>query len=295
MHSITNTGTHAITNQVKTADHVPKQAQNAASFETVLMDNQAHDNTDATRGCVGQMNELDMDAFFAAWGSTDSHYDVDANGIVDGGDLTILLAGQTDQPAAGSVDDILQQWGRTGDSTADLNADGIVDGEDLVLALSNETVEEPPDSELPRSFESKLEDLLADWGSDATRSDLNGDGIVDGLDLSFLLGGRAEDGNTQGSTVAAEATPLPEFATALSGTGMDPVATFRMESARAATKDLGVRIFDQLQTMGFDKNPPSNIGSLVDAFKLGPTDSKALLSNLTDLFGGDGRKDVARG
>ena len=30
-------------------------------------------------------------AFFAAWGSTDSHYDVDANGIVDGGDLTILL------------------------------------------------------------------------------------------------------------------------------------------------------------------------------------------------------------
>ena len=47
--------------------------------------------------------------------------------------------------------------------------------------------------------------------------------------------------------------------------------------------------------MGFDTHPPRNLTSLVDAFKLDPTDSRALLSNITDLFGGKDGKDIARG
>jgi hypothetical protein len=255
---------------------------------------------DDSRGCHGFANEIDMEAFFAAWGSNDSHFDVDANGIVDGGDLTILLAGQNPQPSAGSVDDILQQWGMEGESSADINADGIVDGEDLVLALAGPASEQPPADtveEDTRTYETKLEALLADWGTDASRSDLTGDGIVDGLDLSFLLGGGNgnNNGDTFGTTESAQATELPGLTADAPGNIIDPLSSFRMESARAATKDLGARIFDQLQTMGFEKHAPRNIGSLVDAFKLGPTDSKALLSNIAELFGGDDRKDVARG
>ena len=238
-----------------------------------------------------------MEAFFAAWGSTDSHYDVDANGIVDGGDLSILLAGQSAQPTAGSVDDVLQQWGMEGESSADINADGIVNGEDLVLALAGPPAEQPPAEEDSRTYETKLEALLADWGTDAARSDFTGDGIVDGLDLSFLLGGGNgnNNGDTFGSTEVVRAPELPGLTADSPPDIIDPLSSFRMESARAATKDLGARIFDQLQTMGFEKHAPRNIGSLVDAFKLGPTDSKALLSNIAELFGGDDRKDVARG
>ena len=198
---------------------------------------------------------------------------------------------------AGSVDDVLSQWGMQGESTADVNGDGIVDGEDLVLALAGPAVDEPAEAPEEDGVEhqTKLETLLADWGTDAARSDLTGDGIVDGLDLSFLLGGRGRD-NGQDSTVGVEATELPGLTASVPSHIIDPLTIMKMDGARAATKDLGARIFDQIQTMGFEKHPPRNLGSLVDAFKLGPTDSKALLSNIAELFGSDDdRKDVARG
>lgn len=295
MNSITNTLAHAPSTQLKPDPDGPKKIQNQSSFQQ-LMDVEVL-APDDSRGCHGFANEIDMEAFFAAWGSTDSHYDVDANGIVDGGDLSILLAGQSAQPTAGSVDDVLQQWGVEGESTADINADGIVNGEDLVLALAGPPSEQPPAEEDTRTYETKLEALLADWGTDAARSDFTGDGIVDGLDLSFLLGGGngSNNGDTFGSTEVVRAPELPGLTADSPRNIIDPLSSFRMESARAATKDLGARIFDQLQTMGFEKHAPRNIGSLVDAFKLGPTDSKALLSNIAELFGGDDRKDVARG
>jgi hypothetical protein len=294
MNSITNTLANAPTTQLKPDLDGPQKTKNQSNF-------QAHMDVEVlapedSRGCHGYANEIDMEAFFAAWGSTDSHYDVDANGIVDGGDLTILLAGQNPEPTAGSVDDVLSQWGVQGESTADINADGIVDGADLVLALAGPAVEEP--AEVPESrdeFETKLEALLADWGTDAARSDLTGDGIVDGLDLSFLLGGRASNGDGQDTNVAGEATALPGLTSEGPTHIIDPLTTFKMDSARIATKDLGARIFDQIQTMGFEKHPPRNLGSLVDAFKLSPMNSKALLTNIAELFGGDDRKDVARG
>ena len=175
--AVTGTGTHTSLPESKIDPSPPKKA-NAASFQTINAA-EVHSIT-YERECHGVANELDMDAFFAAWGSDDASYDVDGNGIVDGGDLTILLSGQSGNPTPGTADDVLQQWGATGDSSADLNGDGLVDGEDLVLALAGPPAPPPPpQQEAEASYESKLEGLLADWGTDAERSDLN-NGIVDG-------------------------------------------------------------------------------------------------------------------
>jgi len=57
-------------------------------------------------------------------------------------------------------------WGctiRRADQIADINADGVINAQDQGL-------------------------LLADFGSDQTRSDLNYDGVVDGKDLGILFG-----------------------------------------------------------------------------------------------------------
>lgn len=297
MNSITNTGTQAIDFQPKGAPDKPVKKDphfnGLIRLQTIQAEPEVFDACQGA-GCHGTANEVDMEAFFAAWGSDDATYDVDGNGLVDGGDLTILLSNQSNQPMAGSVDDVLQQWGASGDSTADLNADGIVDGEDLVLALAGPTLEQTEEADPEPSFDTRLENLLADWGTDAARSDLTGDGIVDGLDLSFLLGGGNDTSDTR-SAVAANPVTMPGLSLDAAAPTFDPLAALRTESARAGTRDLGARIFDQLQTMGFEKHPPRNLGSLVDAFKLAPTDSRALLSNISELFGADDRGELARG
>ena len=286
--------------QIKAEPDAPKKMEQAAGFQGAI-DVEIHAPENGP-GCHGVANVIDMDAFFAAWGSTDSQYDMDANGIVDGADLTILLAGQSDQPMPGSVDDVLQQWGVEGDSTADLNADGIVDGADLMVALSGSVTDQSgtqeqesqaPAEDIESDLPSRLVDLLADWGSDAARSDYTGDGIVDGLDLSFLLGGNAPSGRS--TDVDGSSFALPGFSSGNPQSVIDPLAGVRMENARAETRELGGRIFDQLQGMGFESQPPRNLDQLVAAFKLNPLDSKALLSNIAELFGGDDRKDVGRG
>ena len=293
--NVTATGTHATLPEAKVDAHPGKKAVNA-SFQTINNAEIASiDSVELERGCNGVANELDMEAFFAAWGSDDANYDVDGNGTVDGNDLSMLLASQDNMATPGTVDDVLQQWGVEGDSSADLNGDGLVDGEDLVLALSGPAEDPAVEDGAERTYESRLEGLLADWGSNATRSDLNGDGTVDGLDLSQLLSEyEVSDNDPQGST-AAVATELPQFTDSASQTIIDPMASLRMTQSLADTKDLGSRIFAQLQEMGFDTHPPRNLTSLVDAFQLAPSDSKALLSNITDLFGAKDSKDIARG
>ena len=301
MNTVTITPPSSAPMQIKSHPDAPKKMEQSAGFQAAI-DVEIH-SAQNSPGCEGVANVIDMDAFFAAWGSTDSEYDMDANGIVDGADLTILLAGQSDQPMPGSVDDVLQQWGVQGESTADLNADGIVDGADLMLALAGTPSDEPAQGgsesqqeDIESDLPTRLVDLLADWGTDAARSDYTGDGIVDGLDLSFLLGGNVSDNNgQQGAMEHPEAFDLPTFTNESPQNIIDPLATFRMESAVASTKDFSGRIFDQLQSRGFESQPPRNLDKLVDAFKLNPIQSKAVMSNIADLFGGDDRKDVGRG
>ena len=73
--------------------------------------------------------------------------------------------------------------------------------------------------------------IIPDLDLNATRSDLNGDGTVDGLDLSQLLSEyEVSDNDPQGST-AAVATELPQFTDSASQTIIDPMASLRQGCA----------------------------------------------------------------
>ena len=141
-------------------------------------------------GCDGTMNEVNMNDFFAAWGSSDSAFDIDNSGTVDGQELSMFLG--LDQPsgppAPGSAEDIQSQWGTVGHSTGDLNGDYIVDGLDLALSLGDSpsvgdiTLNQPAEQS-----ESPLQSILDNWGSADESSDLDADGTTSGRELAELL------------------------------------------------------------------------------------------------------------
>lgn len=90
-----------------------------------------------------------------------------------------------------TTEGLLANWGKS-DSIYDLTGNGTVDGEDLLMLLSNGgtmMVEIPADMD----FELTLEGLIAAWGKSNSPYDLDGDGIVDGLDLLLFLQGNGND------------------------------------------------------------------------------------------------------
>ena len=124
---------------------------------------------------------IDLQAFFAAWGTADEQYDVTKNGVVDGEDLAVFLgSAQPQQPA--SPQEVLKGWGQNS-SQGDVNGDGVVDGVDLALALGN--VKPSPEQELAAGVQKA-------WGTDDAQFDLNKDGTVDGSDLALALGGTSQ-------------------------------------------------------------------------------------------------------
>ena len=241
--------------------------------------------------CEGSVNQVDMDAFFAAWGTDNAEFDIDNNGVVNGADLAVFLSA-SNSVIAGSVDDIYAQWGFQGESTADLNGDLIVDGEDLALALA-ENEESVAQDESGQPALTKLEILLSDWGTNERRSDLNNDNIVDGLDLSILLGGggRVNNGSddSPAATFSVDAGPIPFPG----GTTPAPVTDPGTEGDRLDR--ISDRVFSQLRRMGFSEVPPQNLQELVNAFQFKPTDSKMMFSKIIDLFGGRDGGLVAKG
>ncbi len=127
---------------------------------------------------------LDMDAFFAAWGSDDLTWDVDGSGSVDGNDLGRLLSAQA-EAASGDADleGLLGAWG-TADPDWDLNGDGTVNGVDLGIHLDGGSAA----GETAGSTESMTaEGFEAVWGTNDATYDLNGDGVVNGVDLGEFL------------------------------------------------------------------------------------------------------------
>ena len=142
---------------------------------------------------------LDMDAFFAAWGSDDLTWDVNGSGRVDGDDLGRLLSAQSAAANGDSdLDALLGSWG-SADSAWDLNGDGTVDGIDLGIHLDGgaATGGTAAANELPT-----LAGFEGAWGSDDPTYDLNGDGTVDGADLGEFLA------QSSGGTAGAEPWPL---------------------------------------------------------------------------------------
>ena len=205
-------------------------------------------------GCCGSLNEIDMDQFFEAWGSSDTEFDIDNSGIVDGTDLAIFLS-MGAQNQSNPVGDVQDNWGNAGDSSGDLNGDQIVDGQDLAIALAGGSDEDVPSDDSPNEEESDstpLQDLLDNWGSDSEDSDLNGDGTVNGQDMALLLGG----GNLQ-SEFAVQGIPIPQYTE---------------------------RVMGIMNELGFDQRPPANLGQLIKGLELRPIDAKTLTISILDMY-----------
>lgn len=215
-------------------------------------------------GCHGTMNEVNLDDFFAAWGSSDSAYDIDNSGTVDGQDLSMFLgmAQPAGPPAPGSAEDIQSQWGTVGHSTADLNADYIVDGLDLALSLGDGP---PPFGEFilnqpAEQSESPLQSILDNWGSAEESSDLDADGTTSGSDLAMLLSGLS--GLSQSEAQPMEVSPVSQ------------------------------QVFDILNEMGFAEQAPVNINQVIDGLRLGTFESKTVTMDLLELYGKSSKSDA---
>jgi hypothetical protein len=133
---------------------------------------------------------LDMDAFFSAWGSDDTTWDVDGSGSVDGDDLGRILSAQAEAANGDSdLDALLGAWG-TADADWDLNGDGTVDGIDLGIHLDGGSAAGGTAGASEVVSLGGFEDA---WGTDDAAYDINGDGVVDGADLGEFLAGNPGD------------------------------------------------------------------------------------------------------
>lgn len=214
-------------------------------------------------GCDGTMNEVNLDDFFAAWGSSDSAYDIDNSGTVDGLDLSMFLGmGQpSGPPAPGSAEDIQSQWGTVGHSTGDLNGDYIVDGLDLALSLGDSSSTDNISLNQPaEQVESPLQSILDNWGSAEESSDLDADGTTSGSDLAMLL-------------------------SALSGLGQSEVEPMDVSP-------VSQQVFDILNEMGFAEQAPVNINQVIDGLRLGTFESKTVTMDLLELYGKSSKSDA---
>jgi hypothetical protein len=99
---------------------------------------------DAPNGPIAPPDMYNVEGLLDAWGSSDSPYDLDANGSVDAWDLSLFLGGQrpkSDEPTY-NVEGLLEHWGQS-DSAYDLDGNGNVDAWDLALFLGGERPGEP--------------------------------------------------------------------------------------------------------------------------------------------------------
>ena len=119
------------------------------------------------------------DELLAAWGQSDSEYDLDNNGIVDGIDLGILLSQLQDELGATPPQ----------------------------IAPEPAPIEPEPQTPVHQASNSPIDSLLAAWGADGNSEyDLNADNIVDGIDLGILLA-RMSEQPTAGDPISDDSAP----------------------------------------------------------------------------------------
>ena len=274
---------------------------NANGFSEVMTSAEAYHED-----CVGTMNEVNLDDFFAAWGSSDSSFDIDNSGTVDAQDLSMFLGMNQPNgpPAPGSAEDIHSQWGTVGHSTADLNADYIVDGLDLALSLGDSPPVKPP-------VHGSAEDIHAQWGTVGhSTADLNADYIVDGLDLALSLGDSPPVNSVTLSQLPVESplqSILDNWGTAESTTDLDGDGntsgsdlTMLLSGLSGVTQaevepvqvsPVSQQIFDILNEMGFEEQAPVNINQVIDGLRMGTFESKSVTMELLDLYGKNSKSD----
>jgi len=149
-----------------------------------------------------------IEQLLADWGKADSAWDLNGDGTVNIRDFLQLLAqnggGEPPDPKT-PIEQLLADWGKT-DSAWDLNGDGTVNIRDFLqlLARTGGGADEAPPiaphlqdkaEAIPESLgdtgepapKTRIEQLLADWGSNDSRWDVNGDGTVNIRDFLQML------------------------------------------------------------------------------------------------------------
>lgn len=180
-------------------------------------------------GAQSLPGEIDLQAFFAAWGTDNAQFDVTKDGTVDGQDLAMFL-GSAEGPLNGqaSPNQVIGSWGNPAGG-GDVNGDGVVDGFDLALSLGN--------VDAPAKETALADGVQKAWGTDNDEYDLNGDGTVDGSDLAIALGGNnaTQDLNASSGS-ATDDTAAAESATQQASQQMGEAAT-KLTDAVLQTKD----------------------------------------------------------
>lgn len=149
-------------------------------------------------GAQSMPTEIDLQAFFAAWGTDNAQFDATKDGTVDGQDLSLFLGSATQQLGKQATpDQVLGSWGQQ-NGGGDVNGDGTVDGFDLALTLGQAT-QAPKNSPLADGVQKA-------WGTNNKAYDLNGDGTVDGTDLAMALGQGSANGMVNGGTMDGTGT-----------------------------------------------------------------------------------------
>ena len=175
----------------------------ARSRETAGAEGGARLPSGETMPPVSGSTEIDIDAFMEAWGSNDATWDIDANGVVDGEDLGMLLATMqgADQGNA-DLKSLLDAWG-SADESWDLNGDGVVNGADLGLYLEYGAGGTPQNDAVQ-----SITGFMEAWGTSDPAYDINGDGVVDGGDLGAFLS-QLEINTDQATLEAFQVTARP--------------------------------------------------------------------------------------
>jgi len=173
-----------------------------------------------------------------------------------------------------TIEGLREAWG-TDNARYDLNADGTVNVRDLLALLAqlsggqSETVADPADTNALATANEKasadniadeptpLEKLLAAWGTDNPRYDLNADGTVNVQDLLAMLGQMS---------------------------GGHPVTSARLAVAGETARPVASSLLKELEAAGFDEHPPSNIHELVGQLNLAPTQRAAVLSQIAARY-----------
>ena len=277
-----------------------------------------------------------------------SSYDLNADGKVDAADLAQLLArlsetetkppetndstgstGDQEPDVKSQIDALMAAWG-TNDPSHDLDGDGTVGAADLATLLaqlgpqppaqpdaaSTAQVSEPtlgpelidPTGETPSTPQTKLDALLAAWGSDNSTFDLNGDGSVGPADLAELLAQSGLSAPPDGSGVAPPEPPPPSIGTTpaiVSNPGVitdAPASLVEADDAslgrpmtrpsfdsldrpqRERLAQLSNQLFNELRDRGFHQRPPMNIREIVSGLDLSQLEQKFMLSRLAKRY-----------
>ncbi len=138
---------------------------------------------------------LDLQQFFAAWGTPNAKFDLSKDGTVDAKDLALYLgnaSGKSVPKPQVTAQDVLNSWGQTS-GAGDINGDGTVDAVDLGLALGDAK---------PANNQDAAVGVQKSWGTSNPTYDLNKDGTVDGTDLGLALGGGSQPSPASPESVA---------------------------------------------------------------------------------------------